>query len=281
MGITASAHTTLRAMAHGLRRTALVTMRSPRIAVDGGVSRRRSAWPWSLALCLAARAADAVDLAEVPYRDALSLRFQYMGDARWRDDDPDLVRAGVAAQWRDAVAEGATIDQVQVIDLDGDGVDEAVARVTPSRDPSPQNEHAGFVVFHRDDGAWRASVLFRPHTDPDPEERRQAPTATLSFHGRGRGLRAVLTVEVRVVSENPSGHGHGEFPERLMLRLAWRPERVVTEGLCAYGYTGPWRGARVVDDREPVGHYLADAPVPAWCRAEARTRAHALSTERE
>lgn len=217
-------------MAHGLRRAALVTMNSPRIAVDGGVSRRRSAWAWSLALCIAARAADAVDLAEVPYRGALLLRFQYMGGALWRDD-PDLLRAGAFAQWRDAVAEGATIDQVQVIDLDGDGVDEAVARVTPSRDPSPQNERAGFVVFHRDAGTWRASVLFRPHADPDPEERRQAPAATLSFDGRGRGLRAVLTVEVRVVSENPSGHGHGEFPERLMLRLAWRPARVVAEVL--------------------------------------------------
>lgn len=255
-------------------------MRSPRIPAVGGVSRRRSAWAWSLALCLAARAADAVDLAEVPYREALSLRFQYEGGARWRDDDPDLLRAGVFAGWRDAVAANATIDQVRVLDLDGDGVDEAVARVTPSLDPAPQNERAGFVVFRRDDGGWRAAVLFRPHTDPDPEERRQAPTATLSFIGRGRGLRAVLTVEVRVVSENPSGHGHGEFPDRLMLRLAWRPAGVVTEGLCQYSYTGPWNGGRVHYDRVE-GRYLADAPVPAWCRVEASARTHALSTERE
>lgn len=124
-------------------------------------------------------------------------------------------------------------------------------------------------------------MLFRPHTDPAPDERRAAPTATLSFIGRDRGLRVVLTVEVLVVAEQPSGHGHDAFPERLMLRLAWRPSGVVTEGLGAYSYTGPWRGASIVEGSGLEGRYLADAPAPAWCRTEARLRTHALSTEHE
>lgn len=208
--------------------------------------RTRGAWALALALCLGARAAAAVDLGDASLHQVLGARFRHEGGARWRDDDPDLIRGGSFARWDEALSEGAYADRTWSYDLDGDGVEERVARVWPRRDPAPQNERPGFVLFRREPAGWRARVLYRPsHTTPNDYDQTVTPSATLTRRRVGGQSRLFFTVEIMVVEENPSGHGHGSFPYRLRMPLVWRGDEPRAGGLCEYGYTGPWEGARL------------------------------------
>lgn len=263
-----------------------------------GLARAGGRAPWLLCLasCLVARVAEAVERTDASHRDVLQAEYRYRPGVRWRDDDPDLVRAGAFARWEDALAEGARIRGEQVVDLDGDGADERLLTVAPRRDPSPQNGEAGFVLLSRSTGArgvWRATVLFRPAPTPDLYAYEYAPSATLTLRREGRRVRLVLAIELLSIEERREGGGHEEYPHGLMARFSWRDGVTRVDGICHRQYDSPWRGARLhcacpagdprcaacagpVAVMEPDDVSLSDASLPAWCRAELRSRAHEL-----
>jgi len=248
----------------------------------------RSPWTIALALCLATHAAHGV---EVPYPQAARLALRAaLTDGRWRVDDPDLVRAGAFPSWDGALAERATAGDPMLADLDGDGSEERVMRVSPSRDPAPQNDRPGIVLFHRSAGGWRAEVLFRlqPVGTGDRDDYRRPLSADLSLVREGGRTLLVLTVEFMIDGECPNGDRHCSYVEAIALPLTWRRDAMFADTVYAQQSNGSWRGRRLVracpardadgrlrdwcipvdgtiDWEEPFWPQPRAAPRPAWC----------------
>lgn len=266
-----------------------------------GRRRRAGVWACGLAVWFQAHGAWAQRLEEsVPLQGALEWVDGSMSPLRWRDDDPDLIRAGVVASPEATLAEGARIVASASVDLDEDGRDERVLQIAPRDDPSPENTFAGVVLVWRVDGGWRAQVLARnaPWYDREYgswETRRPSSPYAWSVVRDGRRRRLVIAYTDSVMGENPDGHGHGTWRHDALVRLRLVDGEVRADGFCtrnAYPRAGEhrWRSLHLgcfgsegaplplsmcpwSSTQRPWGDGVDARPDPAvapWCVAFAR-----------
>jgi len=184
-------------------------------------------------------------------------------EARWRSDDPDLVRPGLHATPAAALAEGATVLHVEQVDVD-DTYESLVMQVAPRADPSPMNFHSGTVLLVHMPRGWHGEVLVRE----DLQWRQRESVIAGWSVVRDRGRRELILRFVHSSgAENYSGHGHHLFRQDQRQRVR-RVAGMVRLDACV---------AEHDDETGDVPWYIPDSqgnarrPVPRWCRARAQT----------
>jgi hypothetical protein len=213
-----------------------------------------AAWFTALAVCLFARGAEAQPVsASWPLVDSVGWALDTPSEPRWRDDDPDLMRAGEFDTPQGTLAEGAHVRRFAVVDLDGDRFDERLYEVFPREDPAPQNPWPGLVLVRSDGRGWRAQVLGRVAWENEAVSRAYYSFTWSDFNWdlvrEGGRTRLVLYHRLSVSEENPTGRGQLSWPHEELLRIALVDGAPQIDGFCVrHGDPGRrvWRGVTPV-----------------------------------
>lgn len=257
-----------------------------------------AAWFTALAVCLSACGAEAQPVAASwPLVGSVGWALDTASEPRWRDDDPDLVRAGVFADHTATLAEGVRLGRGVAVDLDGDGLTELLDEVYPRADPAPQNPWPGLVMRRRSAQGWSARVLGRVAWDNDMISRADYSQTWRDFDWDvvrdGARTRLVLYHLLSITEQSSTGRGPLSWPHEELLRIALVDGAPQIDSFCVrHGDPGRrvWRGVTPVcmcteTDRDAASACDAcgatllryspelasfdetrEAPPPPWCR---------------